>query len=532
METRSLRIVPLVARNALSTTTPLRIVVKFSRKSPRVCVCNIFLNDAILTPKFSLLVDTNTVQAKKPKPKASTSQDPIASSSSSTLASSSSSFLSQKTLAPNKKQKKETEEKKTGSSLGTSKNLATSKSSKASSKQLTKSASLEENSEARQAKSLVMDQNGANSSNNNATSSSAANPNTSGTSSNVPTSSSDIATTGSAANPTGGPGNLLASSNNSTFAVSAQLDAESDDSDMSRLQTILESRGLHPHFLGLPRMQNFFYRSLNSTSNSKAQQLLQALNSTTNDAEKLNYVLEMCQLLLMGNEDTLVGFPIKTVVPTLINLLSMEHNFEIMHHACRALTYMMEALPRSSVVVLDAVPVFLEKLQVIQCMDVAEQSLSALEMLSRRHNKAILQARGVSACLTYLDFFSIDAQRSALTITANCFQNITTDDFQYVQDSLPILSSHLSIEDKKCIESICLAFSRLVDCYQQDCAIISEIASSELLTNIQSVLMTVPPILSTGSFVNVIRMLSIMCSSCSQISVELLKLGKCTLVHL
>lgn len=67
-----------------------------------------------------------------------------------------------------------------------------------------------------------------------------------------------------------------------------------------------------------------------------------------------------------------------------------------MNNACRALTYMMEALPRSSVVVLDAVPVFLQKLQVIQCMDVAEQSLTALEMLSRRHSKSILQAVGFS----------------------------------------------------------------------------------------------------------------------------------------
>lgn len=36
------------------------------------------------------------------------------------------------------------------------------------------------------------------------------------------------------------------------------------------------------------------------------------------------------------------------------------------------------------------------KLQVIQCMDVAEQALTALAMLSRRHGKAILQA--VSIC--------------------------------------------------------------------------------------------------------------------------------------
>lgn len=439
---------------------------------------------------------------------ASSSQEPIAATQSTSF----------------KKLKKEPEVKKTGSSFGTKRKtdlevpiVSKSKSGSANfSKHLKKSASLEylkhQDNLSASKKSLVMDQNATNLSNNNANPSTATNNN----------GSNAAAASNEATNANPGTSNLL-----STYAVNAQLDAESEDSDMSRLQTILESRGLHPHFLGIPRMQNFFYRSLNSSSNSKAQQLLQALNSATNESEKLHYVLEMCQLLLMGNEDTLVGFPIKTVVPALINLLAMEvQNFEIMHHACRALTYMMEALPRSSVVVLDAVPVFLEKLQVIQCMDVAEQSLSALEMLSRRHNKAILQARGVSACLTYLDFFSIDAQRSALTITANCFQNVTTDDFQFVQDSLPILSSHLTIEDKKCIESICLAFSRLVDCYQQDCAIISEIASSELLTNIQNVLMTVPPILSTGSFVNVIRMLSIMCNSCSQISVELLKLSK------
>ena len=63
-----------------------------------------------------------------------------------------------------------------------------------------------------------------------------------------------------------------------------------------------------------------------------------------------------------------------------------------MMNACRALTYMMEALPRSTVVVADAIPILLSKLQVIECMDVAEQALSALEIVSRKHSKAILQA--------------------------------------------------------------------------------------------------------------------------------------------
>jgi len=66
---------------------------------------------------------------------------------------------------------------------------------------------------------------------------------------------------------------------------------------------------------------------------------------------------------------------------------------------------MMEALPRSAAVIVDAVPTFLAKLQSIHCIDVAEQSLSALEMLSKKHAKSILHAGGVAACLTYLDFF-------------------------------------------------------------------------------------------------------------------------------
>merc|ERR1712012_247272 len=54
----------------------------------------------------------------------------------------------------------------------------------------------------------------------------------------------------------------------------------------------------------------------------------------------------------------------------------------------------MEALPRSTAVIVDCIPTFLEKLQSIVCMDVAEHSLTALEMLSKKHNKAILHARG------------------------------------------------------------------------------------------------------------------------------------------
>ena len=328
-------------------------------------------------------------------------------------------------------------------------------------------------------------------------------------------------------------------------------DSESDDSEMGRLQALLEARGLPPHLFGAlaPRMQHILHRSMGSNSTiSKAQQLIAgkpvlclmillfksnigfcivspvlALQNNSDESQQLQAAIEMCQLLVMGNEDTLAGFPVRQAVPALIHLLHMEHNFDMMNHACRALTYMMEALPRSSAVVVEAVPAFLEKLQVIQCMDVAEQSLTALEMLSRRHAKSILQARGVSACLMYLDFFGINAQRAALSITANCCQNLHADELHFVSSSLPALAARLTQHDKKSVESICIAFSRLVDSFHSESERLQEIASTELLANLQQLLVIMPPVLSSATFIMVVRMLSIMCAHCPELAVKLLK---------
>ncbi|XP_055903063.1 E3 ubiquitin-protein ligase TRIP12 isoform X3 [Eupeodes corollae] len=309
-----------------------------------------------------------------------------------------------------------------------------------------------------------------------------------------------------------------------SMTETAPHDSEGDDSEVGRLQALLESRGLPPHLFGAlgPRMTHILHKTIGNSSSSKAQQLLQGLQSN-DESQQLQSVIEMCQMLVMGNEDTLAGFPIKQVVPSLVNLLRMDHNFDIMNNACRALSYMLEALPRSSGTVVEAVPIFLEKLKVIQCMDVAEQSLTALEILSRRHNKVILQAGGVAACLKFLDFFSINAQRAALSTTANCCLNLHPEEFNFISDSMPLLAQLISQQDKKCVESVCTAFSRLVESFQHDSSGLEEIASKELLKNCQVLLVMSPSILNTGTFTSVIRMLCLICSRCPNLAIVLLK---------
>ncbi|XP_044596303.1 E3 ubiquitin-protein ligase TRIP12 isoform X1 [Cotesia glomerata] len=302
-------------------------------------------------------------------------------------------------------------------------------------------------------------------------------------------------------------------------------DSESDDGEVGRLQALLEARGLPPHVFGAlgPRMQHLLNRSMGASSAAKAQQLLPGLQAVDDEGEQLQAVIGMGEILVMGNEDTLTGFPVKQVVAALINLLGIEHNFVIMTHACRALTYMMEALPRSSTVVVDAVPVFLQKLESIECMDVAEQCLTALAMLSRRHSKTILHAGGVSACLKFVDFFNITAQRAALTITANCCQNLHPDDFHLVSDSLTLLTTRLTNQDKKSVECVCQAFSRLVDSFQHDPVMLHKIVTPELLQNLQQLLMITPPVNSIGNFITVLRMLSVISNRCPDLAQLLLQ---------
>ena len=151
----------------------------------------------------------------------------------------------------------------------------------------------------------------------------------------------------------------------------------------------------------------------------------------------------------------------------------------MMNHSCRAISYMMEALPRSSSVIVQAVPVLLQKvntlyfdlvstfccrinifniffclqLQSIQCMDVAEQSLSALEQLSRLHSSAILNEDGFNACLLYIEFFSLPAQRNALKVAANCCccspapsgnMSMAVEFDKFFSSSIPMLVEKLS----------------------------------------------------------------------------------------
>lgn len=127
--------------------------------------------------------------------------------------------------------------------------------------------------------------------------------------------------------------NPTAATSSGGATASLTSESETEEADMGRLQALLEARGLPSQLFGAlgPRMHQLLHRTMGGGSMNKAQQLLQGLQSTGNEDQQLTAAIEMCQLLVMGNEDTLAGFPVKQVVPALITLLQMEHNFDMMN---------------------------------------------------------------------------------------------------------------------------------------------------------------------------------------------------------
>ena len=56
---------------------------------------------------------------------------------------------------------------------------------------------------------------------------------------------------------------------------------------------------------------------------SRAQQLLAGVEAVDDEGLQLQSCIELGQLLVMGNEDTLSGFPVKQAVPALVSQWDM-----------------------------------------------------------------------------------------------------------------------------------------------------------------------------------------------------------------
>ncbi|KAI6008984.1 ubiquitin-protein ligase [Pisolithus marmoratus] len=242
--------------------------------------------------------------------------------------------------------------------------------------------------------------------------------------------------------------------------------------------------------------------------------MLNNIKATASPATRLVTLQELSELLSISTEDTLAGsFQVEDFVGELVKILGGrgvnededdrddgdeqddaavssalvmnagvsyqgDENLEAQVLACRCLANLMEALPgvAHTVVYHGAIPVLCSKLIEISYIDLAEQTLSTLEKISEEFPSSIVRENGLAALLSYLDFFSIAVQRTALQAAANCCRNISSDHYPMIRGVWSIIRDCLGYSDQRLVEFACLCVIRVIDSYHR--------ASTENLENL------------------------------------------------
>ncbi|KAF2151901.1 hypothetical protein K461DRAFT_226804 [Myriangium duriaei CBS 260.36] len=260
--------------------------------------------------------------------------------------------------------------------------------------------------------------------------------------------------------------------------------------------------------------------------------ILENLRMKDDPSVQLIALSELSELLLISNEDNLAGhFSPDQFVKELVALMQPnefgEENPEMMLLACRCIANLMEAIPSAtaSVVYGGAVPVLCQKLLEIHYIDLAEQALSTLEKISIEFPSSIVREGGLTACLTYLDFFATSTQRTAVTTAANCCRGIPEESFSVIKEVMPILLNVLGSNDQKVVEQGSLCVCRIIESFKWRDEKLEELISQDLLKAILRLLLPgTTNLIGANIHTQFLRVLAIAARASPRISVELLRL--------
>ncbi|CCJ30470.1 unnamed protein product, partial [Pneumocystis jirovecii] len=306
-----------------------------------------------------------------------------------------------------------------------------------------------------------------------------------------------------------------------------------------------ESDNHYSHAFGEDALELFDYGSLPDSLHtaltgvfsgvaSRFKNILNSLRQKDDPSTQLIALQGLSELLIVSTEDILSSyFSPDLFIKELLAIMQAsgsefsEQNPETVLLACRCLTNLMEVLPSSisNVVYGGAIPILCQKLLEIQYIDLAEQALSTLEKISTEHPTAIVRDGGLTACLTYFDFFSTNVQRTAIITAANCCKNIPSDCFAIARDVMTMLQNIIRNNDRKVLEQACLCVTRIVESFRHYPDKLEQLLSNDILQIIMSVLSnTSTNAISLSTYTQFLRVLAIAAKSSPNLSISILKL--------
>jgi E3 ubiquitin-protein ligase TRIP12 len=152
--------------------------------------------------------------------------------------------------------------------------------------------------------------------------------------------------------------------------------------------------------------------------------------------------------------------------------------------------------------------------------------VQTLEKISVEYPASIVREGGLTACLTYLDFFATSTQRTAVTTAANCCRNIPEDSFGVIKDVMPILLNVLSSSDQKVVEQGSLCVSRVVESFRYHPSKLEELVSTDLLKAILRLLLPgTTNLIGPNIHTQFLKVLAFTARASANLSAELFKMN-------
>lgn len=166
-------------------------------------------------------------------------------------------------------------------------------------------------------------------------------------------------------------------------------------------------------------------------------------------------------------------------IPALAKLLKKPStNFEVTLLALRAMNNILDLQPLCGevVVAFDILPVLCAKLNNIQDLDIAAQSLKCLKLISKSSPGQVIRAGGLKALIAFFDFFPSNLQaQAAETLVALCAaispkqgeaECSLLESSKFVLEALPYMEKCLQSKDKRILQLLSSCYQLLVENYR------------------------------------------------------------------
>src|SRR5271167_735483 len=126
----------------------------------------------------------------------------------------------------------------------------------------------------------------------------------------------------------------------------------------------------------------------------------------------------------------------------------------------------------------------------------------------------------------YLDFFSTNVQRTAVTTAANCCRNIPLDSFDTVREIMPNLKQIISGTDQKVVEQGCLCIARIVEGFKHHPDKLEQLIKEDILRAVLAILLPGnTSVAGSSTHTQLLRLLGLLVKNSAKLGAQMLKMN-------